>query len=376
MSRALRFLPKRASRGSLGPIGLELTPDEVRVVQMEGVRNDGRPRAAVRVAEVFERTSSGDSRDEVDPSELRSMLRRAGTRGRRVVSVPPESRTRLLVLNFEAPESGDEVDTVLSLIDERVDEPLDSYVIDYLTLRTARENQRERSVLAAVAPKRDAIGFLESLRASGLGVEALEIPPLAVHRLLSESGALGQDETVVAIRILPTRSELLVQSGRRLVLFRTIDVGEEAIVAAASKALEVDRDAVLGILARFGVRSEGARARTLTQHAAASDADVAGVLAEILEPVGHALVEDIQRAGVYVASQFRGAGLDRVLLLGRATAWPGLADWIGGLLSIPTVAFDASALLAETSRGSLPTEGPHGGDLSVALGLALRGTAA
>ncbi|MEM7411289.1 MAG: pilus assembly protein PilM [Myxococcota bacterium] len=359
MSWPPRWLRRPAHGAEYGPIGLEVTPHEVRVAQVHGEQRKG-----LHVGGVFERRSDAEL---ADPSELKGLLREAGCRGRRVVTVLPEERTRLLVLNFEPEEATDESETVLNLIDERVEESIENYVVDYLTLRAATENQAERSVLAAVAPKRVALRHLENLHASGLDVEALEIPPLALHRLLSETGFLGERETVVAIRVLPTRSDLLVQSGRRLVLFRTIDLGEDAFLAALSKGLEVDRRTASEILDRFGFG--GANASQNLVQAPGSDAEVARAVAEILTPLGEALVEDIQRAGVYVASQCRGAGLDRVLLLGRPASWPGLAAWVGELLSVRTEVLEPTSAIP----GGIAE--PQG-DLSVALGLALRGSAA
>lgn len=360
MSRVFRVPTRRSGRESRGatPIGLEVTPTELRLAQLDLCGGGLRQRAAAVVPV---------SDPEALPDALRRALRAGRFRGRRVVAALPDAGTRVMVLNYTAVEGQSEPETILGLVRERIEGPVEEFVIDYVPIRTSEDSQGARSALVAVARHADAVAFLDRVRDGGLEIDALEIAPVAVHRLLAWLGRGDLSSHTLMLRCGAKHSDLLVQAGRRLVLYREIAFGEESVAETIGKALDLPRDEALGVLERFGVWPEDAAGAPDAEPA--QRIEIASTLREVLKPVAYLLLSEVERAGVYTASQWRGATFDRLCLLGRFVEWPGFDRLVENLVSIPTECLDPVEALFDASP---PAESVDA-DLSVAIGLALRG---
>jgi type IV pilus assembly protein PilM len=355
-------LSARFGSAGIGPIGFELGREHVRLLQLEQRGETLGLRAlAVRPTPPGE---GAPQRQELRDL-VKEMLQDSPFRGRRVVTVLPDAGAKLMVLNYELAETADEGQHVLGLVQERIDEPIDQCVVDYRPIRMDSERGGPRSALVAVARQDDVVEYLELLRAAGLEVEALEIVPIAIHRLVAWLSREDLSSHSLVLHSGQRRTHLIGLAGRRLALYRDVEFGEATVVEALAKALDLDFDEARAVLERYGVWPDETGA---TAHEDVAQAlEIAETVREILKPAASALADEIERAGVYTASQWRGARLDQLCLLGAFSRWPGIDRLLESLVSISTRGLDPVARLS----GSEPEIA--NADAAVAMGLALRG---
>ena len=193
-------LPKRTT--TVGPIGIDFALEAVHLVQLET--------SETRIPAVRARASLplDCTRRELldDPKLLRSTLRNAlasgGFSGRKAVVAVPSGSFRTFSINYHSGSDQSDAAAVLRVMEQRLNGPLSDYVIDYLPVNTRSKNN-ERLALVAVAERKLVVHVLEALRKAGLKVEALEIGPVAISRLVG---------------VMPTEKEnrnvLVINSGR------------------------------------------------------------------------------------------------------------------------------------------------------------------
>jgi Tfp pilus assembly PilM family ATPase len=271
-----------------------------------------------------------------------------------------------MVVNFTLAEGESEPQRILSLVEERIDEPIAECVVDYHSIRASDEDGGDRSALVAVARRDVVISYLELLRRAGLRVDALEIVPVAIHRLAAWLGREERSSHTVLLHGGKRRSHLIVYAGRRLLLYRELEFGEDAAVEALGKALEMGAEEAAALLHRYGVWPDEEGREAVPDPAEA--VEVAETLRQILKPGAYGLAEEIERAGVYTASQWRGASIDRVWLLGAFARWPRVERLVESLVSVPTSVLDPTTVLARAGEAPPPGDG-----IALAAGLALRG---
>ncbi len=347
-------LSSRFARGEVGPIGLQLGGDRLRMVQLERRGEEIGVRAAV----------SQPAPDELAlRNPVRAALRAQPFRGRSVVTVLPPPGAKLMVVNYQLDDATDEPQRILGLVQERIDEPIAECVVDYQPIRADAERGGPRSALVAVAREAEVVAYLERLRAAGLEVAALEIVPVAVHRLVGWLSRENLSSHSLVLHCGRRRTHLIGLAGRRLVLYQDIEFGGASLVEALAKTLEMHVDEASRLLERYGVWPD--ETGTRAQADVAEALEIVETVREIVKPAVYALAEQVERAAVYTASQWRGAAIDRILLLGDFAAWPGIDRLVQSLVSIPTEVLDplagASACVDDAD------------DFALAMGLALRG---
>lgn len=347
-----------------GPIGLELGSHTFRAVQLERRGRDLCLRAALH-GEVPEGSETPDLRALRDT--LRRGLRGAGFRGRRAVVVLPARDVKLMLLNYEA-RGSDDASAILGVVGERLQDAVREHVVDYVPLRTTGDRQGEKSALVAAVLRETAEGYLDALGGAGLRVDSIEIAPVALRRAIGRLTADSADENVLAIDCRRQSSTLHVLWGRRLLLYRDVDFAESKAVDQVAKALDLDASAAAKMLSGHGVESRPA----------ADGADVGATLLEILKPQLYALSEHVNKAVIYTASKTHGASLHRVFLYGTPARWPGLAEFLGRLLSLPVLAVDPLAPFRPDAGGERDGAeaagvGVSNSEYAVAAGLALKG---
>ncbi len=296
---------------------------------------------------------------------MKELLRAAPFRGRRVVTVLPGAGAKLMVLSYELSEGADEGQHVLGLVQERIEEPIAQCVVDFRPIRMDTERGGPRSALVAVARQEEVVAHLERLRAAGLEVEALDITPLAIHRLVAWLSREDLSSHSLVLHCGERHTHLVGLAGRRLVLYRDVEFGEATVVEALGKALDLGFDEARAVLERYGVWPD--ESGTRAHDDAAQALEIQETVREILKPTASTLAAEVERAGVYTASQWRGARLDRVCLLGAFARWPGSDQLLESLVSIPTQNLDP---LDQLSGGEATTPAA---DCAIATGLALRG---
>ena len=110
-------------------------------------------------------------------------LKQGRFKGRRAVLAMPASEFRTISVNYRTPQGASDDQAIMSLMKERLDGSLSDYVIDYIPVR-AQARDAEKLAIVAVSSRESVVRYLDVMRSTGLEVDALEIGPVAVCRLI------------------------------------------------------------------------------------------------------------------------------------------------------------------------------------------------
>jgi type IV pilus assembly protein PilM len=351
-----RLLPAPMEKRQYGPIGIDIGIDGIRLSQF--CKKDEVLELSECVFVAYDESFDSSS-EKALTRFIKTSLRNNGFIGRDVVTCLQDSDTSIVMLNYLLTENTSDEEIIVKRMQERLENDLSSYVIDYMLVRPEGGIAQERSALVAVAEVELVVNRLEVLRRAGLNVLALEIEPMAIRRLISVKHLDEEITNQLTISIGNELTYLTVLSGRRLIYEREIDFGEYGIIGKLSNADNIRAYDVLAMLqipelpaANYEQQEGGITAEEIQQ---------------VLKTVFNDLVDDINKALIYAASETRGMEVKQIYLTGNASRWNGVSESIQAMVSVPTS-------VLQPLDGFNSSE-PHDNDTrnTIATGLALRG---
>jgi type IV pilus assembly protein PilM len=320
--RISKLVRKKESSILFGPIGIDFGVSsgtgDLRMVQFKKSANTLELHASAQVSITDgQRHSTRQFR-----AVIKQALKENGFVGHDVVTCIQPQEVKILMLSFMREANKDDEELIVQRIAERIDDDISNYVIDYMMVRPKAVDGQERSVLVALAHYDEVVNHLEYLRKAGLMVKLLEIEPTAIRRLISAKHEDEHETNLMAISIGHSQTYITVLSGRRLIYERDIEFGEQQLMALLCKELEMDEHEARTMLIRDGSNDvEGASATV--------------ALYSVLKPLFMELVEDINRALIYAASETRGLPVKQVYLTGEVATWNGIENFINTLIEVP-----------------------------------------
>jgi len=360
-----RVLPAVARRRH-GPIGLDLGPEHVNLVQM-AVRGDGaRIRALASVP-------YPDGRDAAlaSPAALKALLRAAMKgqpfAGRSVVTCMPADKVRLWPESYRVTHDRSEGATVLGLAMERLGGEPSDWVVDFIPVRRASADAVERDAIITAARRDAVLSRLELIEGAGLEVQAVEVGPVAIQRLVAAVADTTAEQNLLTINMARGRTYITVFAGRRLMVERDAAIGEQDLLTRLARDLDMEVDAARRLLYRHGLAADAD-----ADAGAEEEGGVAATIAAILKPALMSLMEEVEKVVIYTASKLRGAAVDRVYLLGGIARWPGAAATLNRMLSLPVDVLDPLEAFASANAGGGGEQAGNAG-VTLATGCALRG---
>ncbi len=349
-------------------LGLELGPTRLNLAQMELVAGKSRLRAMASMEHSF-------SMDEIyqDPKKLKALLKQAYAiqpfKGKTVVSCLPAAQIKIISLSFRPVEGQANEVPILAALRERLKGELDNLVVDFMILRQDETDPSKRDALVALAPRDKVMAHLELLGAAGLEVEALDIGPAALARLVCHAGAIHTPEFPLAPNVLLVNfgadsSFLTVIWGRRLMLDRVVEFSENRMFARLKQVLDMPQALAMRLL--------------YAKDSALDDADEGAaqtrqMVAEVLRPEFELLLQEINKTLVYMASRTRGKSVDHLYLAGRVACYPGIFESLRQQLKVPVRRLDPVAVFKAENSGVYDDELGALAGMAVTTGLALRG---
>ena len=357
-----KFRPVAAPAGL---IGAHFSQHRLQLLQLRGSGSELAVQASVSLPFVGHRDDFLASRKAVK-TLIRRGLKAAPFRGRKTISTLPFEHVKLMSISYPAGPAGKEEDTIAALMAERVEGDLSDYVIDYVPVRTSIRDG-ERLCLVAVSPRDRVIDYLDTLRSAGLQPEALEVAPLSIRRLIERMSSPSNIENVLVITTGLDATYLTLISGRRLLANQEIPFGVSRLIGSICDALDVSPTVANELVTKNGLGDISP-----SEHPAADDIAIGATLLEIVRPAFVDLVNEIERAFLYAASESYGQATKRIYLFGSLAGWPGADRLVTSLTQIPveTMRFDLMPFDVDPAVIA-NSESPAG--LSVAAGLALCG---
>ena len=362
---AARWRPEKPATRTCGPIGIDLARDKMHLLQFTRDADSGvLVRACMSVAYPATRDDVLTRSNALYPL-LRSALRHCSFSGRHAVVALPGGAFRTMSVVYQVSPGQSEAKVLAGLMRERLEGDLTDYVIDYIPIRT-RNRDSERLALVATSRRDDVVRFLEEFRRAGLEVDALEIGPLAVRRLINALPGVATDDNVIVVNTGRIATYVTILAGRRLLSDQEFRFGEDALLGQLSRSLDMSAEAARELVMRTGL----APLRQQDQFSMAlNETGIFNTLLEIVKPELMRLVTEIERAVLFTASETHGGKVKCIYLVGALSRWRGIAralNHIVGLgvhnLSAPLESFVAT----DDPVASTP-------DMIIAGGLALKG---
>ena len=303
-----------------------------------------------------------------EPRRFGQMLKRFwsehGFDHRDVVAAMPQEQLKVFTMDYSAAPGQTDADAIATELKDRLKGKTAGLVVDFVPVRQ-NDGERSKQAVVATASRDDVAAFLDLLEHAGLRVQALDISSMALRRIVTWTNktSASDQRSALVIDIGWTSSELMIVSGRRLMLDRSIEFGEQRLVSRVARLLELPEVAAKRLIAEHAFRAGP------SSQAAEFDA----ALREMLGAELVALRSEVIKTLDYAASKTRGIGVDKVLVVGAVAAFPGIAQFLGGAFGKPVESLDP---LAFFPHRLMPDEAArlsaHCG-AAVAIGLALRG---
>lgn len=355
---------------SPGPIGLDIDSGAIHLCQIRPLEKGMYSILAKRSIEY------AGSREALlsAPRELKQLIRGAlgqgNFKGRKVVALMPWNEVRILLLTYKS--NVVDVDAeVVKMLEKRIEGSIDDYIVDYIPVRS-KASDEEHLVVATIAGKDRVEFFLNCLIKCGLDVEALDVAPTALRRLVSTLYTGEAAANVLLINTYPDESYLTIVSGRRLLFNQTVPFGENMLLESIAGALDISSKKARQLVSHNGIENQF---RAVAGDPHGFGEDISATLRQIVKPCFLQLIEEINRVLIFTASETRGIPVSRVCLFGSIAQWPGSLQLLLSLLEldIPDGQIEFNHIFQdENDETRLPWAGLFS-DLSIVMGLALRG---
>ncbi len=203
----------------------------------------------------------------------------------------------------------------------------------------------------------DVTAVLERFVEVGLGVDVVQMAPLALYNFMDYDAELAPDGATLLIDIGADKTDLVVADGHRI-WTRTMQRGGNAFTEALSKAFKLSFS----------------KAEKLKRTAATSK--YARQIFQAMRPVFSDLVQEIQRSIGYYTSLHRESRFKKVIGLGNGFKLPGLQKYLEQNLGFSVVRIDSYTKLTPDDGVNLAAFNENVLSFAVAYGLALQGLGA
>jgi Tfp pilus assembly PilM family ATPase len=354
----------------LGPIGLHFSEEQLHAVQLRQA-SDGQLNlqgwASMPYPEPRNEIMNNAERLKLF---CRQILKRGKFSGTNVVTVMAPDKMKLTSLKYSVSEGTPEGRTILRLMSDRLVGELDDYVIDYLPIQS-QASKTERVAMVATCRREDVVAYLDALSMAGLDVEALEISPAAISRLIGAIPSPEGPRNTMVINFGSEKSYITVISGRNLLLDHEVDFGEFTLIRHICKSLDLSVDLAMQLAIQQGLYNTWRMPVSAGDGRSVSEPNT---IVELVTPLFGRLVDDIRRSNRYAASETKGGAIEQVYTFGSIARWPGADELISRMAKIPVADILPLEELFGTKDGKTDLNNAGiGPDLAVAAGLALRG---
>ena len=355
------------------PIGIDITRNSLKLVQF---RNKGGRTALLANARLdigFPNNGNGADEQAAFVKQLKKLLaaRRFGSR-RAVISLPPqELDIRPLTLPVD---EHDVAKKVRWEAESYVGYDIENAVIDHVVLGEAKSaGERRLEVLAASAEKSKVVRSLDLLGQAGLVVEAIDILPLALCRVLHTLHP-EPERAVAAIDVGAHGTRAVIIYNDELRMTRPIDIGGDALTEAIRAALEISSEEAEVLKHQHGT---GTITDTPTDPDQPMDTarfeesiKIPHIINDILRDKLDFLGSELQKLFRYFSAQNQGRTIEQVVLVGGGGSLKHLDELLAQ--SLNTQVEVGEPLTRITTQAAELKEGNEG-SFAAAAGLALRG---
>ncbi len=331
--------------------GMDLGNTTVRVVECKGRRNI----SAKAIAELPLPKGIINSDSQIDLDRLGQTLKNfvasSGIKTKNVVTSIPSNNIYSSVIKIPKLNNQELDQAIRFQADKYMPIPLDQAKISWYNLGLSKNSTTELDILLVAAPARVADKYLRIIESAGLNLMALEINSLAVIRsLVKKSGS-----NIVFIDIATTQTDITIVENNVPKLVRTVPVGLMSMENIIKQNLKLTDEQALTALFSTGLKSSGTSINLIPH----------------IKPQVDMILTELSKSVAFYQERLMGGAINQVIMYGGASSMPGLVEYYGKLLGVPTSLADPfNGISINPSMASKINGKRH--LYSIAVGLALR----
>ena len=262
-----------------------------------------------------------------DASALRSVLKRQGFSGRKIVVVAPEERLMRAALELPSKVAGTPIGQIVRMELSRLNNVApDSFEMAYWEWRTPDGAKPMTRTLAIGCPHEAVGGILDVFEAEGFDVVALDVRSAAAGRACE--ALLLPASQITAIADLGWRSTTVQFVCGRSLLYERVPEGISTAELTGKLA------GVFGITVEAAQQVANTVGLTVDQPIEGIDRETLDAVRKHLRSHFDKLLDEVRAPFSYVNHQFPGEGVKRLLLIGGGAAIPQLSSYMQGPLGI------------------------------------------
>lgn len=283
---------------------------------------------------------------------ITSLVSQAGITERNVVVGIPSSKMFATVVDLPNLPSQELASTIKYQAEQFIPMSIDEAKIDWAVLgKSLRDPQKNEVLLASVANKFSE-ARLDLVESIGLNVVALEPDSLALTRALVQP--TNQDAMMI-VDFGDFSTDLVAVLGGSPRLIRSIPVGLQTLVKAATQNLNIDSTQASQFIMKFGLHPDR----------------LEGQILKSLDATLDQFVVEINKSVKFFQSRYPNVSLKYLMLSGYTLSVPAFGEYVAGKTGIQTVAGNAwgNVRYSPNLRDNLMQLGPQ---FAVAVGLAER----
>lgn len=360
------------------PIGLDVGTRSIKMLQFAGAADELRALASGQYVLPGDLPAHGPDRVAALTAGINQLLDTSGFRGRRVVASLPDAMVQYKNMRLPQMPPTERTEAVKWEAADRF-ELDDEARVDYLDAGEVRQGDQVRDELILIAvngrPLRE---HMEAMLHAGLRPVALEPAPVAIGRGLGRlvRREADQQEVRVIIDMGARATRVIVMRGRRILFYKPIDIGGEAINRAVAEHLEISEADAHELRHKLRDGEDGDPAEGEALFGSTRRENVSRAVHDSVRPIVIDLANEIGLCLRYYSVTFRGARPNGLGLVGGEAYDTLAAKIIGEQLEMatrvicPLEGVDLSHPHVALERRA------HQAEWAVAAGLALRQPAA
>ena len=364
-----RLFSSRPLFNRVSSIGLDFAIEKINLVQL-GELADGELALKSVSTHIYESSREATlASSKLLRRNISSAIKKSNFSGKKIVSSIPPDEVRVISVDYQHSNNDSSNHALLQAINERIDDNLDDYVIDFMSVR-ANENESDQLAIVALVKTDVITKYLEAIRHAGLTVEALEIRPAAINRYVYSILENKSHQNILSINFGNKKSYITITSGRRLLFDQQVDFGISQLLDVISNTLDITHDSANQMIEKHGMGGsddDGALKLVYEQ-------DYAKTLLSVCQPNLEKLLEELNRALLFSASENHGQLINKIYLFGSMSHWRGLSEYLQAKLNL-----QVENIIQPLKKLKDPLELMNSGEniytpeITVATGHALRG---
>lgn len=348
-SRAAAFWHRARLQGN-SPIGLDFGHKSINAVQLH------RRGTSLCIAAAGSVAYSAPREDILsDPKRLHSLIHQllnsSPFKGKEVVVSAPIGEPKILSLSLKSTSPQGIPKLVMDQVKERLGGEDQDWLVDYLPVKLNKSTQ-DTTVMVAAMQRHSSLAFIKNVQSSGLYLNALEIAPQALQRLLTLIDDPQPNCLVMNFGYESTYLSHFLEG--RLTMDREISLGSEDFITPICQSLSLEKNIGKSLFYTLGF---------------GEDTEIS----PLVNTAFKRLKVQIDRMNQYISSQLHGDKIDCIYLTGDAANWPHANRAFSASFGYKTKTLNAFELL--NNHPNVLVQDTQQATLSIATGLAMRWSA-